>query len=146
MTVDVKSNLRMMISRLEDELSEHLDNRPMAARLRKRIDKLTAELADKGGYFANPSGGGQRRGVESRAEAMQESYSNVGNALFALKWHLEGVEQYYATGQDHESVEIRFKARDLVKELDGMIRSDEFQALNDEIFFLAEMMRGRRRR
>ena len=142
--VDTKANLRMMISRLEDELAENLDNRAVAARLRKRIDKLTQELAQSGGYFANrPS---SSNGVIARAEAMQEAYSAVGNALFALKRHLEGIERYYADDKTIGGVSVRFAARDLLAELDAMIRSDEFQQLNEWVFSLAEAIKGTGRR
>jgi len=129
-----------MINRLEDELAENLDNRKVAARLRKRIDELTRELADTGGFFANPRGA--KSSAVVRAEAVQEQYSAVGNAIFALKRTIEGIERYYEHDRTMAGVSIRFAARDLQAELDAMIRSDEFQQLNEWVFSLAQAMKG----
>lgn len=140
MPIDTKANLRSMINRLEDELAENLDNRKVAARLRKRIDDLTKELADVGGYFANPRA--TKSSPVVRAEVMQEQYSAVGNAIFALKRTIEGIERYYEHDKTVTGVSIRFAARDLLAELDAMIRSDEFQQLNEWVFSLAQAMKG----
>lgn len=140
MPIDTKANLRSMINRLEDELAENLDNRKVAARLRKRIDELTRELADTGGFFANPRGA--KSSAVVRAEAVQEQYSAVGNAIFALKRTIEGIERYYEHDRTMAGVSIRFAARDLQAELDAMIRSDEFQQLNEWVFSLAQAMKG----
>lgn len=85
----------------------------------------------------------RRTGVESRALAMQQAYSEVGNSLFALKRIVEGIETYFSHDSSFFGTDLRFEARDLVYELDAMIRSDEFQKMNENIFHLAKRLKGR---
>lgn len=66
-------NIRAEIERLEEQLSENLDNRRLAAQIRKRIDALMAQLAGSGGFFAsNPRSLWKQRKVTSVPAIMRD--------------------------------------------------------------------------